>query len=219
MAPPPTPPAKMKVDQLRSELRERGLDTAGTKPILMARLLDALSAPPSDASRPVRKGVNAAADQAAASSKRPPPPAKPVSARAELSARDVGDSASAGNQPALDGKSSGGKAPVEGYEAEMKPPAKIVVTKLSKGSKPLEAMTLVERAAARAARFGGTVEGTLAMRAERFGIASVDVPPAESGKVSTKKRGKSAKEMIVAEDVTAEEAARREKRAKRFAAH
>ena len=37
-------PDKMKVADLRAALQERGLDTKGTKPVLVARLQDALDA-------------------------------------------------------------------------------------------------------------------------------------------------------------------------------
>merc|ERR1719239_1282820 len=49
-------PDKMKVAELRAALQERGLDTKGTKPVLVARLQEAF-----DAEKPAEEEVPAAA--------------------------------------------------------------------------------------------------------------------------------------------------------------
>jgi SAP domain len=187
-------PAKMKVDQLRTELRNRGLDTSGTKPILVARLVDALNTPVPDV--PANSASNSAAEPDSVDGA---PAEPPKSAEAAVPAHET--------------------TVVKPKPTESRDDEKGLSGKQLKGSKPLEAMTYVERAASRAARFGGTVEGKMAMRAERFGLLGGGEPGQETTNSGNgNQNSRPSREADALDDVAAKEAARRAKRAKRFAA-
>lgn len=68
---------KLKVDQLRSELLARDLDTSGTKPVLLARLQEAIAAAQTAAQTAAPAPADAASAPAPA-----PAPAKPADADA-----------------------------------------------------------------------------------------------------------------------------------------
>ena len=53
----------MKVAELRSNLAKRGLDTKGTKPVLVARLINALNSEQSPEEKAVESGVSFASDE------------------------------------------------------------------------------------------------------------------------------------------------------------
>lgn len=201
----------MKVDQLRSELRERGLGTSGTKPTLVKRLQDALesetAAAPASAPSVEEPEVPTIAPADGGPSE--PTAGEAVVAQATANGADANDAAPAA---ALNGNGT----VAAGGDAGAAIPAATAL-------KDVKGASLQKRMAARAARFGGTTEGTLAARAHRFGtlgsVASDDRKEVKKEKENNKEKEK--KRPIasdaVATTVDAEELARREKRAKRFA--
>ena len=62
-----TEPEKMKVAELRAALQEKGLDTKGTKPVLVARLQEAMDAENKEPSpEPEKAEEETAMDESAA---------------------------------------------------------------------------------------------------------------------------------------------------------
>lgn len=211
----------MKVDQLRSELKARGLNTTGTKPVLVARLqaaMDADESPsaaetPAEASAgPANEGTTETAAQTVAVSAQAEPAAAETATAAavsdEPSANAPKDSeVQAAENPSESKTEGGGSGDGDGSDGA------------NGAASDTARLSMEKRVAARSARFGGTDEGKLAARALRFGLNENGVGLAsgkKSGATGAATVGKRNTDGVAI--VSAEEQARRAKRAKRFAA-
>lgn len=217
--------SKMKVDQLRTELKARGLNTSGTKPVLVARLQAARDAEESPL------GATGVVDSSPATEAPADPAAKGTT---EASAEFVGLSTSV-KSGAVE------TAPVVCVSDELptKPSQNLEVraAKNCNESKTEAVATgdgvcsgevvgaigdpallpMEKRIAARVARFGGTEEGRLAERARRFGLNGVNLVKGKSGARVATTAATSDLAVTGTFVVSAEEQARRAKRLKRFA--
>jgi hypothetical protein len=188
--------SKMKVDQLRAELRTRGLDTAGTKPVLLARLQEALNGAAVDRAggdgHDTSAGRAAVAAPVASDTDAAAAAASPTAPEVTSDVAQVSTAAGAGQAPEAPVPASAGAGPLNDYSR----------------------LTLEQRVEARFARFGGTPEARLAARAKKFGTANGDCGGSAA---EQEPKGSLTAKARPADTVSAEEAARREKRAKRFA--
>lgn len=222
--------AKMKVDRLRAELKSRGLSTAGTKPVLIGRLQAAIDAdePPSAPE----------ADPATESARETAAQTVSLSAPTELAATE-GATGAVGSDDSLSKPAEDPEVNTVEKRTESKTEVGgskggIVSHGVAGETSDVACLSFEKRVAARSARFGGTDEGRLAARARRFGLnqnnvavasakngaigvatAATTDPVSASEKSKRSSGGVAAGHMFV---VSAEEQARRAKRAKRFAA-
>lgn len=233
---------KMKVDQLRSELKSRGLGTAGTKPLLLARLQAALDAEVSRSSteapadpatqstmdhvvqvgnlpsynEPTLSEVQTIADAPKIAGVSCKPPVQEPTTKGLVEA--------AQNGRTVETEGGGGEDVGIGIDGSRDGGGGNAgeVVALMGGA---ECLSMEQRVAARSTRFGGTDEGRRAARVMRFGldksedeVASIENATACSlnGTAYFGKRKASVPTTPHAL-VSPEEQARREKRAKRFA--
>lgn len=225
---------KMKVDQLRSELKSRGLGTGGTKPLLLARLQAALDA---EESRASTKALADRASQPSADTgvqvgslspeKKPTPteaddaPSKPL---VQVPAKVFIETTEKSKKVEIEGG--------DGYDCGMG-----IGDDRGDGIVNAEVVGVVvgavhctlsteQRVAARSTRFGGTDEGRRAARAIRFRLDKSDAVMASkentmarsfAGAADVGKRKATVFATADALEVSPEEQTRRDKRAKRFA--